>query len=92
MDKESHRASRKSSLKIESENPNNWVVLATVYTRLMRQPDALAAFEEASRMNPGEVRLRLSVGHVNKTLGRRDECERSYKRCLEMDPGMGEAY
>jgi tetratricopeptide (TPR) repeat protein len=79
-------------LKIESENPNNWVVLATVYTRLMRQPDALAAFEEASRMNPGEVRLRLSIGHLNKTLGRRTECEQAYKQCLEMNPGMGEAY
>jgi tetratricopeptide (TPR) repeat protein len=79
-------------LKIEGENPNNWVVLATVYSRLMRQPDALAAFEEASRMNPGEVRLRLSIGHLNKTLGRRSACEQAYKRCLEMDPGMGEAY
>ena len=79
-------------LKIEGENPNNWVLLATVYTRLMRQQDALAAFEEAARINPGEVRLRLSVGHLNKTLGRRSECIQAYKRCLEMDPSMGEAY
>jgi tetratricopeptide (TPR) repeat protein len=79
-------------LKIEDENPNNWVVLGTVYTRLMRQQDALTAFEEAARRNPGEVRLRLSVGHLNKTLGRRSECEQAYRRCLEMDPTMGEAY
>jgi tetratricopeptide (TPR) repeat protein len=79
-------------LKIEAENPSNWVLLATVYTRLMRQQDALAAFEEAARMNPAEVRLRLSIGHLNKTLGRRSECEQSYKQCLEMDPNMGEAY
>jgi tetratricopeptide (TPR) repeat protein len=79
-------------LKIEGENPNNWVVLATVYTRLMRQQDALAAFEEAARMNPDEVRLRLSIGHLKKTLGRRSECEQAYQRCLEMDSSMGEAY
>jgi tetratricopeptide (TPR) repeat protein len=79
-------------LRIESENPNNWVLLATVHTRLMRQEDALLAFEEAARLSPDEVRLRLSVGHVNKTLGHRDECERAYKQCLEMDPRMGEAY
>ncbi len=79
-------------LKIEGENPNNWVQLATVYTRLMRQEDALAAFEEAARMNPEEVRLRLSIGHLNKTLGRRSECEQAYKKCLEIDPHMGEAY
>jgi tetratricopeptide (TPR) repeat protein len=79
-------------LKMEGENPNNWVLLATVYTRLMRQEDALAAFEEAARLNPGEVRMRLSIGHLNKTLGRRGECELAYKRCLEMSPGFGEAY
>jgi tetratricopeptide (TPR) repeat protein len=79
-------------LKMESENPNNWVLLATAYARLMRQEDALTAFEEAARLNPSEVRLRLSVGHLNKTLGRRGECELAYKRCLEMSPGFGEAY
>jgi tetratricopeptide (TPR) repeat protein len=79
-------------LKIEGENPANWVVLATVCTRLMRQQDALAAFEAAARINPGEVRLRLSIGHLNKTLGRRSECEQAYRQCLVMDPGMSEAY
>ena len=58
-------------LKIEPENPQNWVLLGTVYTRLMRQADALPAFEEAARLNPQEVRLRLSIGHLHKTLGRR---------------------
>jgi tetratricopeptide (TPR) repeat protein len=79
-------------LKMEGENPGNWVLLGTVYTRLMRQEEALTAFEEAARLNPAEVRLRLSIGHLNKTLGRRSDCEQAYKRCLEMDPGMGEAY
>jgi tetratricopeptide (TPR) repeat protein len=79
-------------LKIEPENPKNWVLLGTVCTRLMRQPDALVAFEEAARLNPGEVRLRLSIGHLNKTLGRRSECEEAYKRCLDLDASFGEAY
>jgi len=79
-------------LRMEGENPHNWVLLATAYTRLMRQEDALTAFEEAARLNPTEVRLRLSIGHLNKTLGRRGDCEQAYKQCLRMDPGMGEAY
>jgi tetratricopeptide (TPR) repeat protein len=85
-------ATMRDLLSMESESVNNWVALATVYTRLMRQEDALAAFEQAARINPDEVRLRLSIGHLNKTLGRRSECEQAYKRCLEMDPAMGEAY
>jgi tetratricopeptide (TPR) repeat protein len=79
-------------LKIEAENPKNWVLLGTVYSRLMRQPDALLAFEEAVKLNPGEVRLRLTIGHLHKTLGQRRECEAAYRRCLAIDPKFGEAY
>jgi len=79
-------------LQIEPENPKNWVLLGNVCTRMMRQPDALVAFEEAARLNPGEVRLRLSIGHLHKTLGHRRECEEAYKACLEFDPNFGEVY
>jgi tetratricopeptide (TPR) repeat protein len=79
-------------LKIEPENSKNWVLLGTVLTRLMRQQDALPVFEEAARLDPAEVRLRLSIGHIHKTLGRRLECEAAYKTCLDMNPRFGEAY
>jgi tetratricopeptide (TPR) repeat protein len=79
-------------LKIEGENPKNWMLLGTVRARLMRQADALEAFQQALRLNPGELRLRLSIGHLNKTLGRRREAEEAYKTSLEHDPGLGEAY
>jgi tetratricopeptide (TPR) repeat protein len=79
-------------LKIEPENPKNWVVLGNVCTRMMRQPDALIAFEEAARLNPAEVRLRLSIGHLHKTLGNRRECEEAYKACLAFDPNFSEVY
>jgi tetratricopeptide (TPR) repeat protein len=58
----------------------------------MRQPDALIAFEEAVRLNPGEVRLRLSIGHLHKTLGHRRECEEAYQSCLKVDPNLSEIY
>jgi tetratricopeptide (TPR) repeat protein len=79
-------------LKIEAENPKNWVLLGTVCARLMRQADALVAFQEAARLNPREVRLPLSIGHAHKTLGHRRECEEAYKACLTLDPSFGEAY
>ncbi len=79
-------------LKIEAENPKNYVTLGNVYTRLMRQPEALVAFEEAARLNPAEVRLPLSIGHIYKTLGQRAESEAAYKACLQIDPQFAEAY
>jgi tetratricopeptide (TPR) repeat protein len=79
-------------LKIEGENSKNWVTLGNVYTRMMRQPDALRAFEQAATLNPTEVRLRLSIGHLHKTLGQRAQSERAYKDCLELNPQCGEAY
>ncbi len=79
-------------LKIEPENPKNWVMLGNVCTRLMRQPEALAAFEEALTRNPSEVRLHLSIGHLHKTLGNRRPCEAAYHACLRLDPGFAEAY
>lgn len=79
-------------LQIEPENANNWVVLGTVCARLMRQADALPAFQEAWRLNPTEVRMPLSIGHAHKTLGNRRESEQAYKACLGLDPGFGEAY
>ena len=79
-------------LKIEPENSQNWVTLGNVCTRMMRQAEALTAFEEAARLNPGEVRLRLSIGHLLKTLGQRSACEEAYHTCLALDPNMGEAY
>jgi tetratricopeptide (TPR) repeat protein len=79
-------------LKIEPENAKNWALLGTVYTRLMRQVDALPAFEQAARLNPVEVRLPLSIGHIHKTLGNRRESEAAYKACLRLEPNFSEAY
>jgi len=79
-------------LKIEPENAQNWVTLGNVCTRMMRQAEALTAFQEAERLNPKEVRLKLSMGHLYKTLGQRSACEEAYRACLVLDPTMGEAY
>jgi Sulfotransferase family len=60
--------------------------------RLLRQEQALAAYQEAARLKPHEPSLLMSMGHVQKTLGRRQESEASYKAALALQPGMGEAY
>ncbi len=78
--------------KIEPENPQSWIVTAAAAARLMRQEDALAAYERAVLLKPGEVQLHTSIGHVLKTLGRRVESEAAYKAALGVEAGNAEAY
>lgn len=74
-------------IKIEPGSPQTWVTVAAVATRLMRQERALEAYLRAAALEPKEVGLRISAGHVQKTLGRRADSEASYKAALQIDPG-----
>jgi predicted Zn-dependent protease len=82
----------KQLLAIEPENPQNWVALGSLYIRLMRQGDAIQAFEQAARRSPSQIGLRLSIGHANKTLGNRHAAEQAYKECLRLDDAYAEAW
>jgi tetratricopeptide (TPR) repeat protein len=78
--------------KIEPLSPQTWVTAAGVAIRLMRQAEAVEAYQRALELRPQEPGLRMSIGHLEKTLGRRAESEVSYKAALAMDPGRAEAY
>jgi predicted Zn-dependent protease len=82
----------KRLLEIEPENPQNWVALGSLYIRLLRQADAIQAFEQAARLSPSQLGLRLSIGHANKTLGNRQAAEQAYKECLRLDGAYAEAW
>ena len=73
-------AAARRLLRIEPENPQSWVTQAAVATRLLQQERALEAYEQAAALQAGEeVGLRMSIGHAQKTLGRRADSEASYK-------------
>jgi tetratricopeptide (TPR) repeat protein len=78
--------------KIEPDSPQTWVAIASVATRMLRQDEALEAYERAARLKPDEAGLRISAGHLQKTLGRRLDSEASYKAALGIDPGCAEAW
>ena len=88
---EAEEAARRLLL-IEPENPQSWVTEAAVATRLLQQERALEAFEKAAALKPDEELIRLSIGHAQKTLGRRADSETSYKAALAINPAMGAAY
>jgi tetratricopeptide (TPR) repeat protein len=78
--------------KLEPQSPQTWVATAGAAIWLMRQEEALAAYERASQLAPENVGLRMSAGHVQRTLGLRADSEASYKAALAMEPGRGEAW
>ena len=85
-------AAAQQLLKIEPQNPQTWITIATVASRFMHQERALEAYQRAAHYQPGEVRLLMSIGHVHKSLGQRTESEASYKKVLAVDPGNSEAW
>jgi cytochrome c-type biogenesis protein CcmH/NrfG len=66
-------AAARRLMTIEPENPDTWLTLGAVSTRLMRHEQALEAYERAAKLKPDEVRLPMVRGHIHKTLGARGE-------------------
>ncbi|MBS0388477.1 MAG: tetratricopeptide repeat protein, partial [Proteobacteria bacterium] len=77
---------------IEPENPQSWIATAAAAARLLQPEVALAAYQRAAELQPQEVRLHTSIGHVQKTLGRRAESEAAYKAAIALDRRNAEAY
>lgn len=78
--------------RVEPDHPHGWIATAAAAARLLRPEEALAAYREAARMQPEEVALHTSIGHLLKSLGEREDSERSYKAALALDPGCAEAW
>jgi tetratricopeptide (TPR) repeat protein len=85
-------AAVRHSLLIDASSAASWVQLGSVLAHTMRQTAALDAYDQALRIDPNQIRVMLSRGHVLKTLGRRAEAEAAYRHCLELQPDFGEAY
>ena len=77
--------------------PDNLGYLATRAAILSRTGDYAAAIADYDRLlaheAPGrDARLWMSRGHALKTIGRGDDCVASYRRAVDLMPGLGEAW
>src|SRR5260221_12865380 len=68
------------------------IAVSAVSDWLKRQEQSIEAYDRAVQIKPEEGRLSMSNGHLNKTLGRRQDSEAAYKAALAMDPRHAEAY
>jgi predicted Zn-dependent protease len=53
---------------------------------------AIDLFQAILDRSPGQPRIWLSLGHALRTAGRRSEAVTAYKRAIELEPGLGDAY
>jgi predicted Zn-dependent protease len=53
---------------------------------------AIRLFEAILARSPDQPRIWLSLGHALRTEGRRSDAVAAYKRAIELQPGLGDAY
>jgi len=79
-------------LAVEPGNPNFLILKGIVLVRKGDHGEALEIFERVLRHYPNQARAQMSYGHTLKTVGRLDESIEAYRKCIELSPGVGEAY
>ena len=50
------------------------------------------AYEALAERAPAQPKIWLNLGHALRAVGRRDDTIAAYRRCIALDPGVGEPY
>jgi len=79
-------------LATEPDNPSFLVLKGTILVRMGQHAEALAIYERVLKDYPNQARAQMNYGHALKTVGRLAESIAAYRKCVELSPGIGEAY
>jgi tetratricopeptide (TPR) repeat protein len=79
-------------LAAEPHNPNYRSLEAAVLAGVGEYARAIEIYATVLKQYPNQAKLWLSYGHALKTAGRTGEGIAAYRRTLELDPGLGEAW
>ncbi|MBT7335147.1 MAG: tetratricopeptide repeat protein [Gammaproteobacteria bacterium] len=80
---------------LEAVDPQNLahpVLAASVLVNVGDYQGAITRYERVLKQVPRHSRLQMSLGHALKTVGRREESVSAYRRAIEIEPALGEAY
>lgn len=69
-----------------SDAVRRWLLRAEARLARADQAGAVAAFEEAVRLEPGTLQAWRVLGQLHEAAGRHDEAVKAYERVLEIDP------
>ncbi len=65
---------------------------AAILSRLGEYDTAIGIYERMLAEFPNQPKGWMSYGHALKTVGRQTDCIAAYRKCLELAPGLGEAW
>jgi tetratricopeptide (TPR) repeat protein len=79
-------------LALDPRNPGYRNLHAAVLSSVGEFDQALAVYGKFLEEYSGQAKVWMSYGHVLKTAGRQEEAITAYRRSIELEPGLGEAY
>jgi predicted Zn-dependent protease len=78
--------------RVEPNNLAHPVLQASLQANLGDFPAAARTYEELLRAVPDHPRLQTSYGHVLKTVGRQSDSVAAYRKAIDSEPSLGEAW
>ncbi len=79
-------------LSVEPANPGYRNLKAVVLCRIGDYAPAIALYAGILKEYPDQSRIWLSQGHALKTHGESDKAIEAYRRCIALEPALGEAW
>ncbi len=74
-------------LKVEKNDPDNWMGLANLYMRQGRTEEALKAADRAVELDPNRGDLRSARAQILRASGSLSDARLEFRRALVLDPG-----
>ncbi len=78
-------------LKVSRNDPDNWMGLASVYSREGKTEEALRALDVAVELDPKRADLHAARARTLRAAGERSEARSEFQRALNLDPASMEA-
>jgi tetratricopeptide (TPR) repeat protein len=76
----------------EPRNPGYRALQAAVLANLGNYSQSIVVYEAFLKDFPQQPKIWMSYGHSLKTAGRQDDCVAAYRRAIQLQPTLGEAY
>ncbi len=80
------------ALQAEPDNPAYRALLAAVLSKTSEIERTVSLYERLTREFPAQPKLWMAFGHVLKASGRQPESVAAYRRAIELEPRLGEAW